>query len=50
MWTSSGPEQYRDLLTLVEQMQQRHAALLEDHRVLLREQRHLIRLLNSVSK
>jgi hypothetical protein len=42
-------EQYRDLLTLLEQMQQRHASLLEDHRVLLQEQRDLIRLLQSAS-
>jgi hypothetical protein len=40
-------ERYRDLLTLLEQMQQRHAALLEDHRALLHEQRDLIRLLTS---
>ena len=31
-------EQYRDVLTLLEQMQQRHASLLEDHRVLLQDQ------------
>jgi hypothetical protein len=43
-------ERYRDLLTLLEQMQQRHAALLEDHRVLLQEQRDLIRLLTSMSQ
>jgi hypothetical protein len=43
-------ERYRDLLTLLEQMQQRHAALLEDHRALLQEQRDLIRLLESASK
>ena len=38
-------DRYRDLLALLEQMQQRHAALLEDHRALLQEQRDLIRLL-----
>jgi hypothetical protein len=43
-------ERYRDLLTLLEQMQQRHAALLEDQRALLQEQRDLIRLLTSTSK
>ncbi len=43
-------ERYRDLLILLEQMQQRHAALLEDHRALLQEQRDLIRLLTSTSK
>jgi hypothetical protein len=43
-------ERYRDLLTLLEQMQQRHAALLEDHRALLQEQRDLIGLLSSTSK
>jgi hypothetical protein len=43
-------ERYRDLLTLLEQMQQRHAALLEDHHALLQEQRDLIRLLTSLSK
>jgi hypothetical protein len=43
-------EQYRDLLTLLKQMQQSHAALLEDHRALLQEQRELIRLLHSASK
>ena len=43
-------ERYHDLLILLEQMQQRHAALLEDHRALLREQRDLIRLLTSTSK
>jgi hypothetical protein len=43
-------ERYRDLLTLLEQMQQRHAALLEDHRALLQEQRDLIRLLTATSK
>jgi hypothetical protein len=43
-------KQYRDLLTLLEQLQERHAALLEDHRALLREQRDLIRLLQSVSR
>lgn len=42
-------EQYRDLLILLEQMQQRHAALLEDHRALLLEQRDLIHLLTSMS-
>src|SRR5262245_46301111 len=35
-------QQYRDLLTLLEQLQERHAALLEDHRALLQEQRDLI--------
>jgi hypothetical protein len=43
-------ERYRDLLTLLEQIQQRHAALLEDHLALLREQRDLIRLLTSSSE
>jgi hypothetical protein len=43
-------DRYRDLLTLLEQMQQRHAALLEDHRTLLQEQRDLLRLLTSTSK
>lgn len=43
-------ERYRDLLTLLEQMQQRHAALLEDHRALLQEQRDLIRMLTSTSE
>jgi hypothetical protein len=43
-------ERYRDLLTLLEQMQERHAALLEDHRALLQEQRDLIRLLTSTSE
>src|SRR5262249_48972183 len=43
-------QQYRDLLTLLEQTQQRHAALLDDHRALLLEQRNLIRLLNSASR
>jgi hypothetical protein len=43
-------ERYRDLLTLLEQMQQRHAALLEEHRALLQEQRDLIRLLTSASR
>jgi HNH endonuclease len=42
-------ERYRDLLTLLEQMQQRHAELLEDHRALLQEQRDLIRLLTSMN-
>ena len=42
-------ERYRDLLTLLEQMQKQHAALLEDHRALLQEQRDLIRLLTSTS-
>jgi hypothetical protein len=42
-------EQYRDLLKLLEQMQERHAALLEDHRALLQEQRELIRLLQSAN-
>jgi HNH endonuclease len=40
-------DRYRDLLTLLEQMQQRHTALLEDHRALLQEQRDLISLLAS---
>jgi hypothetical protein len=35
---------------LLEQMQQRHAALLEDHRALLQEQRDLIRVLTATSK
>jgi hypothetical protein len=43
-------ERYRDLLALLEQVQQRHAALLEDHRALLQEQRDLIRLLTSPGK
>src|SRR5262249_40911899 len=43
-------ERYRDLLTLLEQMQQRHAVLLEDHRALLQEQRDLIRLLQSATR
>lgn len=43
-------ERYHDLLTLLEQMQQHHAALLEDHRALLQEQRDLIRLLTATSK
>jgi hypothetical protein len=43
-------ERYRDLLTLLEQMQQRHAALLEDHRALLQEQRELIGLLQAARK
>jgi HNH endonuclease len=43
-------ERYRDLLTLLEQMQRRHAALLEDHRALLKEQRDLIRVLTERSK
>lgn len=43
-------ERYRDLLTLLEQMQRRRAALLEDHRALLQEQRDLIRLLTSRSQ
>lgn len=42
-------ERYRDLLTLLEQMQQRHEALLEDHRALLQEQRELIRQLTSTN-
>jgi hypothetical protein len=42
-------DRYRDLLTLLEQMQQRHAALLEDHRALLQQQRDLIHLLTSQS-
>jgi hypothetical protein len=40
-------ERYRDVLAILEQMQQRHATLLEDHRALLQEQRELIRLLMS---
>lgn len=43
-------ERYRDLLTLLEQMQLRHADLLEDHRALLQEQRDLIRLLTSTGE
>jgi len=43
-------ERYRDLLTLLEEMQQRHASLLEDHRALLEAQRDLIRLLSATSK
>src|SRR5262249_35070624 len=43
-------ERYRDLLILLEQTQQRHAALLEDHRALLQEQRELIRLLTATTK
>jgi len=43
-------ERYSDLLSLLEQMQRRHASLHEDHRVLLQEQRDLIRLLASTSK
>src|SRR5262249_41233459 len=43
-------ERYRDLLTLLEQMQQRHAALLEDHHALLHEQRELIKMLASMRK
>lgn len=42
-------ERCRDILALLEQMQQRHETLLEDHRALLQEQRDLIRLLTSSS-
>jgi hypothetical protein len=42
-------ERYRDILMLLEQMQQRHAVLLEDHHVLLQQQRDLIQLLTQTS-
>lgn len=40
-------ERYQELIAVIEQLQQRHATLLEDHRALLQEQRELMRLLTS---
>lgn len=37
--------QYRNVLTLLEQMQRQHAELLDEHRALLEEQRALLKLL-----
>lgn len=37
-------DRYRELLVLLEQIQIRHAALLEEHHALLEEQRELLRL------
>ena len=40
LWT-----RYRDLVSLLESLQQQHAALLEEHHVLLEEHRALLRLM-----